>query len=483
MAIPDSIKCFKPTEFGAVEIRRISDKYYVYKIKSKWDSVKGVSRKVTDKCLGKITEKDGFIPNEYAARLKAPKNPIVRNYGAFEIASQLSPDLEERLKAFFPDIYREIEVIAQLRLIAGSCGKKLKDDFEKSYLSDLHPDLSVGDFRVKTIYSKIADRQDSVQAFMKSYIKEGSKLLFDGTTIFSRADDSCCQSGYNPNHSLNPQVRLLYIFDRTSFMPVFYRMVPGNIVDRKTLKETVISSGCHNCIIIADKGFYSKVNLSFLMNEKLDFILPLQSNTTLIAKDFETNIDDRKFDGRFAFKDRIIWFKKYPTGNLGNYVYLFRDDQRKGLAELRFQEQLEASYGEEEITETDFFADTRRGLYAFVSNLDQNPKSIFMSYKERWDIEQCFDYLKNSVSTTAPYQRTNENLFAWSFINHVSLLYYYGIVRALREKNMNKDYSVSDIISIGKNVYKVNADNQFRVSEISKKDSDVLTVLGVSLYP
>jgi len=483
MAIPDSIKRFKPTEFGAVEIRHIADKYYVYKIKSKWDPVKGVSKKVTDKCLGKITETDGFIPNEYAAKLKSPKNPIVRNYGAFEIASQLSQDLEERLNDFFPDIYREIEVIAQLRLIAGSCGKSIKDDFEKSHLCDLHPDLRISDYTVKGLYSKIAERQDVVQAFMKSYIKEGSKLLFDGTTIFSRADDSYSRSGYNPNHSLNPQVRLLYIFDRTSFMPVFYRMVPGNIVDRNALKETVISSGCRNCIIIADKGFYSKVNLSFLMSEKLDFILPLQRNTTLIAKDFESNIDDRKFDGRFVFKDRIIWHKKYPTGNLGNYVYLFRDDQRKSQAELRFQEQLEASYGEEEITETDFFSDMRRGLYAFVSNLDQDPKSIFMSYKERWDIEQCFDYLKNSVSTSAPYQRTNESLFAWSFINHVSLLYYYGIVRALRDKGMNKDYSASDIISIGKNVYKVNADNQYRVSEISKNDSALLTSLGVNLYP
>lgn len=483
MAIPDSIKRFKPTQFGAVEIRHISDKYYVYKIKSKWDPAKGTSKKVTDKCLGKITETDGFIPNEYATRFNAPANPIVHNYGAFEIASQLSPDLEERLKKFFPDIYREIEVIAQLRLIAGSSGKKLKDDFEKSHLSSLHPDLHISDYTVKRLYAKIADRQDDIQSFMKSYIKEGSKLLFDGTSIFSRAEDFYCQSGYNPNHSLNPQVRLLYIFDRTSFFPVFYRMIPGNIVDRKALKETVISSGCHNCIIIADKGFYSKVNISFLMSEKLDFILPLQSNTTLITRDFETNIDDRKFDGRFVFKDRIIWYKKYTTGNLGNYVYLFRDDQRKSMAELRFQQQLEASYGEEEITETDFFSDTRRGIYAFVSNLDQDPKSIFMSYKERWDIEQCFDYLKNSLSTSAPYQRTNENLFAWSFINHISLLYYYGIIRALREKKLNNDYSASDIISIGKNVYKVNADNQFRVSEISKNDSAILDVLGVRLYP
>lgn len=482
MSIPDNIKKYKPTDFGAVEIHACKEKYYVYKISSKWDSALGKAKKVTGKCVGKITENDGFIPNEKAVMLSAPKNPIVRNYGAFEITGQLAGDLENKLRQYFPDIFRELSVVARLRLVCGSTGKKIKYDFEKSYLSQLHPDLKVSDYTVKTLFSKLSDRKEQMEAFMRSYVKPGSRLLFDGTSIFSRADDSACLTGYNPNHSLNTQVRLAYIFDRTSFLPVFYRMVPGNIVDRKTLKETILSSGCSDCIVIADKGFYSKVNLSFLMQEQLKFILPLQSNTTLIDETFEKNPDDRKFDGRFVFKDRLIWFKKYPTGNLGNYVYLFRDDQRKSAAEVRFQNELDSNWGEEEITENDFFANTRRGLYAFVSNIDEKPLEIYMKYKERWDIEQCFDYLKNSVRIGASYRRTNQELEAWSFINHISLLYFYGIVKALREKKLNKNYTAEDIISIGKNIYRVNTDNSFRVSEISKDDQAVLDALGVDLF-
>ena len=41
MAIPESIKKNKPTEFGALEIRCFGDgKYYVYQITSKWDAEK-----------------------------------------------------------------------------------------------------------------------------------------------------------------------------------------------------------------------------------------------------------------------------------------------------------------------------------------------------------------------------------------------------------------------------------------------------------
>ena len=64
MAIPESIKKKKPTEFGALEIRCFGDgKYYVYQITSKWDAEKNRPKKVTGKSIGKITEADGFILN------------------------------------------------------------------------------------------------------------------------------------------------------------------------------------------------------------------------------------------------------------------------------------------------------------------------------------------------------------------------------------------------------------------------------------
>ncbi len=65
-------------------------------------------------------------------------------------------------------------------------------------------------------------------------------------------------------------------------------------------------------------------------------------------------------------------------------------------------------------------------------------------------MEQCFDYLKNSVQIGEAHKRTNTELEAWPFINHISLLYFYGVVKALREKELNGKYSPEDILSIGK---------------------------------
>ena len=480
MAIPEAIKALKPTDYGAVEIRNISGHFYVYEISSKWDSVKGRARKVTGKSVGKITLEDGFIPNARGMRQTMPLHPIVKNYGAYAILQQLSGDLENRLRENFPDIYREISVVAMLRLVTGCTSKRINREFEASYLNDLHTDLACSGYTVRNLLTKLGVRAGDMASFMQNYMKPGSKLLFDGTSIFTRANDSYAQKGYNPDHKQETQVRILYIFDRTSFMPVFFRMVPGNVTDKVALKETIAASGCKKCLVIGDKGFYSKKNVSFLMENGMSYILPLQYNTKLIPDEFDGNIDDHKFDGCFVYKGRNIWHKTLDCGINGNKVYIFRDDKRKMQAEVNFMQKKEADY--ECMENASIFDDLRRGVFAFVSNTGESAKQIYFNYKERWDVEQCFDYLKNTVQIGSPYKRTNADLEAWAFINHISLLYFYGIVKALRDTSLSEKYSPEDILSIGKNIYRVrdhyhSANN--RLSEVPKKDLNLLQTLGI----
>ena len=122
--------------------------------------------------------------------------PIVKNYGAYAILQQLSGSLDSNLKESFPDIYREISVIAMLQLITGCRGKRIKREFEASYLNDIHPDLACSDYTVRELIGKLGTRSGDMASFMRRYMKPGSKLMFDGTSIFTRADDSFAQKVY-----------------------------------------------------------------------------------------------------------------------------------------------------------------------------------------------------------------------------------------------------------------------------------------------
>ena len=104
-------------------------------------------------------------------------------------------------------------------------------------------------------------------------------------------------------------------------------------------------------------------------------------------------------------------------------------------------------------------------------------------YKQRWDIEQCFDYLKNSVSTSASYAHSDDYFRGWAFLNHISLLYYYGLLNALRNTKMDDKYSAQDVLKLTKNIYLVNtgsADGN-QVSAIQKKTREVLDAINVDL--
>ncbi len=122
MAIPESIKKYKPKQFGAVEIRAFGEYYYVYQISSRWSDEKNRYQKITGKSIGKITEQEGFIPNAngmrilQSMRIASYTTPVVRRYGVYEMLKQLSPHIESDLVKYFPEIYQKIIIFALLRV-------------------------------------------------------------------------------------------------------------------------------------------------------------------------------------------------------------------------------------------------------------------------------------------------------------------------------------------------------------------------------
>jgi transposase len=247
--------------------------------------------------------------------------------------------------------------------------------------------------------------------------------------------------------------------------------------------DTVNATGCSDCIIVADKGFYSKKNVSALISAGMKFILPLQENTVNVEEAFYRNTDDSKWDGVFPYNKRAVWYRKRPSGNKGNYIYTFRDDSRRAELVGHYVERADKDYGEEEHVPMDVISEIRMGYFSFCSNLDVSAREIYLNYKQRWDIEQCFDYLKNSVTSSASHAHTDEYFRGWAFLNHVSLLYYYGLLNILRNTKLDEKYSAEDVLKLTKNIYRVDTGDgqEYKVSAIQKKTQALLDTIGVDL--
>lgn len=118
-------------------------------------------------------------------------------------------------------------------------------------------------------------------------------------------------------------------------------------------------------------------------------------------------------------------------GDNGNRIFIYQDGFRKAEYNSLFTERQEKAYGEVPLTDKDIFSINRRGLFAFVSNLDENAKEVYLDYKERWEIENCFDYMKNSVAKKPLHAHDNGSIDAQCFINRVALMYFYRLLRAM----------------------------------------------------
>ena len=90
--------------------------------------------------------------------------------------------------------------------------------------------------------------------------------------------------------------------------------------------------------------------------------------------------------------------------------------------------------------------------------------------------------MKNSVSKKPLYAHDNETIDAQCFINHVALLYFYRLIRAIDRAGMKNEYSPEEIIKRVNNIYKISEHiGHKQLTEMTKEDAEIFKRLGVDL--
>ena len=105
------------------EIKQIRGHWYLYERSWRYDPAIRRSRKVSGRCLGKITP-EGLVPSvsraeraERAAAAPAPAVSDVVEVGASALAWSLTGDLREALGRHFPGSWREVYALAVVRAV------------------------------------------------------------------------------------------------------------------------------------------------------------------------------------------------------------------------------------------------------------------------------------------------------------------------------------------------------------------------------
>lgn len=464
------------------ELRLLNGKYYLYQVTSKWDPDKKRAKKITGKLLGKITKEDGFIESDKAKLRKRElvvSQLCVKEYGIVAFIDSGLAKYITLLQKYFPGHWQEIVTLAYCKLVHQSHMKNVEFHYLHSYLSEQYPGLPLSPKNITGLLKQIGTQRSQITGFFKEFGKPNDNILFDGTGLISNSKKmDITKFGKSKKGTYNSLANIMFIFSVKSQLPVYYRIMPGNIKDIKAFKLCLKESHITDAVIIADKGFYSKNNIDLLKEENLKFIVPLKRNNKLIDYDNIKTGDKQKFEGFFKFENRIIWHYSTKAGN--ENIHIFLDDALKADETKDYLFRIESI--PEEYNIDDFHLQQYRfGTIALMNNLKRTPEQIFIDYKSRAQIESMIDALKNIIDADKSYMQNEQALEAWMFINYITLHWYYKILQLLKSKELNNRYAPMDLILFLKEVRKVKINDKWYIAEITQKNKILLDSLDIHI--
>lgn len=472
MPLPEWVKKHKRPK---TEVHFKNGQYYLYEVSYKYSSEAKRTKKITGKLLGKITQKEGFIRSKKDLLRDLPDGKIhLAEAGAAELfVSHMQQELGYLQSAFANTRinWEMIAAAAMMRWIYKSPIKMMDFHWQNNYYHTLWK-ISLQDKQVSELLRQLGDSRENILRYFRYFPTGGEHLLIDSTTIPSKSElMENVTLGYGRRTGYSPQSNLLFIFSRNLQLPVYHRVLPGNIRDVSSFALSIEESGVSEVTIIADKGFYSLANVTFLKDKGLHYIIPLRRSSVLIDYTPLRSGTRKEMTGFFEFDRRFIWY--YDQKISGERVLLFFDQKLQTEEQDDYLRRIHTH--PEDYTKENFFEkECGLGSFACVTNLDKTAENIYQAYKCRGQIEQVFDAYKNFLDADRTYMQNDKALYGWTFINFLAVQAYYKLYRKIKETEKLKKHSVEDILQFGIRKKKILIRERWIDAEMTKKYASFL---------
>lgn len=473
------------------ELRLQRGRYYLYQVHSEYDKKIKRSRKITDKFLGTITEADGLIkPKAERVREQQEVRQLwVREGGMAEYFTQKMERYATLLREYFPEHWQTIIAMAYCRLVWQSPLKNMDYHWKQSYLSELYPEAKMSKNSLSKVVRSLGQMRQQVIGFCRRFSASGGSIVFDGTDLSSASiGTGLTHHSKSKRGDFQDLANLMCVFSVKEMLPLYYRLLPGNIRDVKSFQLSLLEAGISNAVIILDKGFFSKANLNRLDKVGLKYIIPLKRS----AKENDYSRigygSEAEYDGFFTYHGRCIWYCR-STDN--PHVIMFLDEDMRQQERSDFIRRMteadrdgkKNNYTPEILAERSH----RFGVIGLYTNTEENergeysPSDIYLKYKTRPEVEQMIDTFKNVLDCDKAYMCDRMAYEGWMFVNFIALHWYYNIYHDLLLTDTLTSQSVQDTIHFLTGIKRVRINNEWHWAEMTKKSEKSLKILGLPI--
>jgi len=203
------------------------------------------------------------------------------------------------------------------------------------------------------------------------------------------------------NGVVSNEIRVIYVVQQKTGLPLFFRYVAGNVIDVSTLKTTIAelkNNGIDTKFAILDAGYYTGKNADALLDANVSFISRLEGNLKVYKKVVAENLDDLEAkENLVRYNGRFVYLKCVPCKigeheNRDAYAFLGMDLTMK--REEMYQ--LSARADDRNISNEDAFDEMRKhGVFVLIASRKIAKEKVLPLNYTRNQVEVIFDIAKN----------------------------------------------------------------------------------------
>ena len=515
---------------------------YVYESTGYWDKAKQQARN-TRKCIGKLDSATGvFLPSkkDVSSSVLLPVQPgpvatleFKRSfYGATYLFDAIGEKLglTKDLKACFPETYKQILSIAYYLVMED---RNPLSRFPKWAMTHHHPfGANIPSQRSSELFASVSE--DAKQNFFLLQGKrrmEKEYLAYDTTSISSYSKSiKQVKYGHNKENDPLPQINLALLFGEESRLPVYFRKLPGNIADVKTIQKLLSDLDflqLNKVKLVMDRGFYSEENINALYQKHYKFLIAGRTSLKFIQKKLDDVRDVMTSREHYSSKYQLSYHtstidwnyseikKRSKTVEVGErrmYLHLYHNDQRATDDKIEFNDVLdrleeELLYGKRnpeheklyakyfEVNETPVRgisltpkqevinnAKKNYGYFALLSNGIKDPLEALDIYRSKDLIEKAFGNLKERLNMRRTSVSSDESLDGKLFVQFIALIYLSFIKKAMSDNKLFKSYTLQELLDEFDIIERFEQPGRrHHMGEMTKRQMELYTLMGVDV--
>ena len=388
-----------------------------------------------------------------------------------------------------------IRALLAYYLLSPHANRHAEDWWSLTYAKYLYPKAQMSSQRISDALADIGS-EDAKHRFFKEYFRFLSKddnvqrsanpsPFTDGILIDSSGLPNAIHfpltAVSNHDGKISEEVRLIYVVQQQTGLPLFFRYVAGNVIDVSTLPRTIAelkANGINTNFAILDAGYYTGKNADVLLDAGISFISRMKSNFKVYKRVVKNHLDSLEAkENLIRHNKRLVYVKCIPC-RIGEkedrkaYAYLCKDLTTKHELQKHLIEQAE----DEDLQGGEIFDAMReQGIFVLISSKKIDSKKVLQIYYTRDQVEKIFELCKQDAKILPVNVETEA-----TFRGHLMMTFMAAVILKMISTEMSATELTTE--SMFMNLHEQHAiiyDKELITTEPNKKMNIAYNTLGI----